>query len=85
MVTLCDLTYDLDLGFPRINFENSYILGITSDITSVYDKKILGVASHSWGDMRNVGIFAVGILVSLMIHQFCWRLLYTSINQSSQL
>ena len=36
-----DLTYDLDLGFPRLNFWNNYIRGITWDITSVHGKHLL--------------------------------------------
>ena len=51
MVTMSDLTCDLDLGF-MINFENNYIWGITWDITSVHGKffcqsVILGSCKHS--------------------------------------
>ena len=36
-----DLTHDLDLGFWRLDFDNSYIWRITSDITSVHGKHLL--------------------------------------------
>ena len=62
MITLCDLIHEFDLKFLRLNFENDYIWGITSGITSVHDKYfyyqfvILGGGRHSRCDVRNVGV-----------------------------
>ena len=39
MVTLDDLIHNLDLGFSRLNFDNNYSWGITSDITPGQGKK----------------------------------------------
>ena len=33
MVSWCDLNHDIDLRFSRLNFENNFIWGITSDFT----------------------------------------------------
>ena len=56
-----DLTHYIDLGFWRLDFENNYIWGITSDITSVHGKHLFvihllyqvvvvttGVTSETW-------------------------------------
>ena len=41
MITLCKLNHDFDLGCSRLNFQNNYIWGISTDITSVHGKKII--------------------------------------------
>ena len=35
MIILCDLTHYFEPGLSRLDFQNEYIRGITSDITSV--------------------------------------------------
>ena len=56
------LTHDLDLAFWMLTFENNYIFGIISHITSVQGKNclsflILGDVGHSEGD-KNVAVSA---------------------------
>ena len=77
-----DLTHDLDLGFSRLDFENNYIWGITLDITSVHANifcrsfVISGGGIHYRGDVRNVGVSAIGFLFSQCGHRRCLTILW---------
>ena len=69
----CDFTHDLDLWFSKLNFDNNYIWERPLDISSVHVKHFyhsfdtLGSDKYFRGDVRNIGVSVVGIVIELSI------------------